>query len=147
MKRKNLIKLSKFRILFFGISILLFNCEKNEEFITQRENQVNKNFKFQKNSFNELVNNNKFRKAFEKTIKPKNTTYSRKSSKKDIYEFSIDSSTINQLEHKSITFYTMLIKREKGSTNSSRIYLLKLTLLKILVPIFLNTLLIKKLNL
>lgn len=44
MKKNKFINLLKIGILFFGISLLLWNCEKEDNFNSENTNQVQKAF-------------------------------------------------------------------------------------------------------
>jgi hypothetical protein len=117
MKKNRFANLLKIGILFFGISLLLLNCEKYD-YITI-ENTNKENFIITDNNFQKLTFDRHFNDAIE-FLKPKGKIKSKNTSNKednDIYNFDIDSTKIRKIETDSIVSYTFFIRRENPTTN------------------------------
>ena len=111
MKMKNN-KLTKTGILLlFGISILLWNCQKDETIEHTHESIENADSKFSRVSINDLIQTDKtFSKLSENylTDKISKKEYSAKNSNNDLI---ITSDTINVVEKENYKSYTIRIKR------------------------------------
>lgn len=112
-KKNKLIKLLKTGILFFGISLLLWNCEKDD--FLPLEDKKNEKIEIIDRNYFELNNEIKFNKAIRIINDSKTKKNIKFQSKKgiDIYNFTIDSSKIRKIEKDSITSYTFFVKRDK----------------------------------
>ena len=121
-KRKiNLTKQFKFIILCFGLSFLFQQCA-NDDFINL-PNIEKQQFSLKNKNFDELKYSEKFNIAHQEIERFASLNNSKKNFKNknsatnDIYNFSIDSSSIKEIKLKNYTSYTFFIKREH--TNSS----------------------------
>jgi hypothetical protein len=116
MKEKKLSKLFKIGILFFGVSLLLWNCEKDELIEESTKNQ-DFPFKLKDKTYAELEKTKKFNDAIEKVFKPKkqvmNYTYSSKTVMEEQYGFTIDSTIVKEISSEKYTSYTMFIHRKE----------------------------------
>ena len=94
--------------LVTSLVIYLSSCHKEENSIAN-DNEFN-SFKFSQKSFTDAFVDNKFKDAYLKTFQNQNNNFD-KSSSDDVYNFSIDSSRVKQIDFQGVTTYTMLIKR------------------------------------
>lgn len=114
-KKINLTKLFKIGILLFGISLLLWNCEKEEYIeITSKKSiakKVSLNKMFEKDDFKQSYT--KIKEKVENKIKTKQIKkgVSQKNSEEDLYDFKIDTTNIMLTELDTITSYAMSISR------------------------------------
>lgn len=114
-RKINLTKLFKIGILFFGISLLLWNCEKEEyiETISKKSiaKKVSLNEMFEKDGFKQSYT--KIKEKVEKNIKTKQIKkgVSQKNTEEDLYDFKIDTTNIMLTELDTITSYAMSISR------------------------------------
>jgi len=117
-KRKiNLTEIFKIGILFFGISILLWNCEKDEYIeVSSKESLI------KKVSLNELLKRNEFNESYTKLLeKTKKETKVKqtlkglyqKNEEEDLYNFKIDTSSILLTELDTVVSFAMSITRNK----------------------------------
>lgn len=114
--RKNKItNLLKTGIILFGVSLLLWNCEKEEYIeITSKKSiakKVSLNEMFEKDDFKKSYT--KIKEKVEKNIKTKQIKkgVSQKNSEEDLYDFKIDTTNIMLTELDTITSYAMSISR------------------------------------
>lgn len=114
--RKNKItNLLKIGILLFGVSLLLWNCEKEEYIeITSKKSiakKVSLNEMFEKDDFKQSYT--KIKEKVENNIKTKQIKkgVSQKNSEEDLYDFKIDTTNIMLTELDTITSYAMSISR------------------------------------
>jgi hypothetical protein len=111
-KKNKLYNFLKTGILFFGISLLLWGCEKEEFIKTESKSE----FKIVDKKFKEFLHKTKFVRALEE-IKPSKTKQLAKSNE-DLYNFTIDSTNVREINIGNQTSYTFLIKREKKDSTS-----------------------------
>lgn len=103
-KLKNYLKIG---ILFFGISLLLWNCEKGETIEHNHQSIENNSSKFKRLSINDLIKNDEtFSKLSESYLSNKisKSGVLLKSSSNDLI---ITSDTINVIEKENYTSYTI----------------------------------------
>ncbi len=113
-RKTNFIKLG---ILLFGISIFLFNCEKEEYIeVSSKESSI------KKVSLNELLKRNEFKETYVKLLdKSQNETkvkqnlngFYQKNTEEDLYNFKIDTSSIILKELDTVVSFAMSISRNK----------------------------------
>jgi hypothetical protein len=117
-------KLLKIGILFFGISLLLWNCEK--ESINNFEVPTNSNTPFEtisfesaveQEEFNEISKGSKTEKYFKESINNPKEIFSKSSKKKNSFE--IIKKSVKKIKKENYTSYTFLIKREKDNYSNS----------------------------
>jgi len=111
MRKNKLSDFFKIGILFFGISLLLFNCEKEEK---QSLNQGNL-WKMQDISKNDLKNKVDFDSFLRELNQKKSLKSERKEETDTLYNFTIDYTTIREIQLENITSYTFKIIRENAS--------------------------------
>ncbi|MCK0158807.1 hypothetical protein MWU65_16570 [Cellulophaga sp. F20128] len=103
------------------ILVISVNCEKEIAEPNIGTVVENTDFKLNQGTFNEMFKTPMFKKGFLETMEIKSVlqknNYANKTGKKDIYDFTIDSSTIKQATINKITSFSMLIKRKE--TNNS----------------------------
>jgi len=103
------------------ILVISVNCEKEIAEPNIGTEVENTDFKLNQGTFNEMFKTPMFKKGFLETMEIKSVlqkiNYANKTGKKDIYDFTIDSSTIKQATINKITSFSMLIKRKE--TNNS----------------------------
>ncbi len=111
MKKKEikLTNIFKISILFFSISLLLWNCEKeiennHDEIQKWKVNDIPRKTLESKTDFNIFLKNLN-----------ENKNLKSKSSTNDIYNFTIDYSTIREIALENKTSYTFKVNREKTS--------------------------------
>lgn len=145
MKHTQIANYLKLGILFFGILLIMVNCQKVE--FEQTHNLEEEDFskwKLNKKSWQELQNNDSFNSAIRTVLK--NESFNNQGLYKTVmeeqYGFTIDSTAIKEMVLDSITSYTMLIKREEESSlffenlvvqinqDSVRAYIVKYNLLE-----------------
>lgn len=111
MKKSKLTNLLKFGILFFGISLFLFSCEKEELIPIEVSSKIIP----QKMSLSEAKKNKDFTLISEKfKLKPylNENSFAKKSK-----DFTIDFSSFYEIKKENYTSYTFLLKRS-NSVNS-----------------------------
>lgn len=122
MKKQRLKNYLKLGVLLFGIFITLWSCEKETTFIGPETNNSPNQLKLSESSFSELFKTEKFKNAYLKTISKKQTlskgTLYAKNTSESIYEFTINSSSIKQIDYKKSTSYTMFIRRKEKTETS-----------------------------
>jgi hypothetical protein len=101
--------------LFLGVSLFLWNCEK-EEFVEEIKAEKSP-FKLKDKTYAELTKTKKFSDAVEKVFKPQkqlmNSNYSSKTVMEEQYGFTIDSTIVKEISSEKYTSYTMFIHREE----------------------------------
>lgn len=122
MKKKRLKNYLKLGVLLFGIFISLWSCEKETTFIEPETSNSPNQLKLSESSFSELFKTEKFKNAYLKTISKKQIlskgTLYVKNTSESIYEFTINSSSIKQIDYKKSTSYTMFIRRKEKTETS-----------------------------
>lgn len=123
-KNKNkLTKLLKIGILFFGISLLLWNCEK-EDINLKTENNIKTKIPFrvatfesivQKKEFKELIEKSKIKSFFDKNSKAK---YLGKNNSNEI-NYTVVKETVKIIEQENYTSYTFLVENNDNTTDNS----------------------------
>ena len=108
MKIRKRLHLLKLGIILFGISLLLWNCEKDE--IISLENQSN--IQFQDKSFIELSYEPDFEQAYT-FFEKHQESLNRKATTSSLYNFTIDSSSIKVIKQKNYTSYTFFCKKSR----------------------------------
>ena len=105
----------KIGILFFGITILLWNCEKEE---TEKEVVKKSNYSVTKINFSDIKQNTQLIQKLEKFSKSKKKENLNDTQNKDVYsseyDFTINTDFINYVESKDQKYhsYTFLIERD-----------------------------------
>jgi hypothetical protein len=110
-KRKKLTNFLKLGILFFGISLLLFNCEK-DEYQEEGINGVNQKILSKKISFDKIPNINTIKNSLDK-IHSKNSKKTLSKSNNNLGEFIILKNEVLLMEYSETHTYTFKIIREK----------------------------------
>jgi hypothetical protein len=107
MKKQKIANYLKTGILLFGVSVLLWNCEKITETDLEHAHQDVNNIS--NKSFNQFLGNPKFTLAIKELERSK---YKGKSENK-LYDFTIDSTSIREIKKKKTTTYTFFVKRKQ----------------------------------
>jgi hypothetical protein len=115
MKKTKITTYLKTGILFLGVSLLLWNCEK-DEFIETSTTTKEFKYKLKDKNFEQLTKEEKFNDAFKKVFKPEREVVKAKSSSKTVmeerYGFTIDSTLIKEISSDKYISYTFLIHRD-----------------------------------
>ncbi len=122
-KKNKSINYLKLGILLVGISLLLWNCENEADFITQ-EPQVQNSLQVKQSTFEEMIQDLSFKSTFEKFEEEKDK-YDRKQlnaktskpQNNELYDFKIIKKKINIIKKDSLTSYTFGVKRQDYSTD------------------------------
>jgi len=110
-RKKRIKNYLKFGVFLFGISLLLWNCEQEDYDI---QNQITK-YSIKESSFINFSKKKIFTLSFNKILKNKKDLFSKNGD--DIYNFTIDSSSIREISKNNYTSYTFLIKRENDTSD------------------------------
>lgn len=117
MKKQKIANYIKHGILLLGISVLLWNCEKETDFVIQ-ESKIKNSLVIRQSSFKEMIQDVSFKSTFE-NFEEEKEKYKRKqlnaksSSTKDndLYDFEIIKKKINIIKKDSLISYTFGLKR------------------------------------
>lgn len=105
MKKRKIAKLFKIGTLLFGVSLLLWNCERDEVLETEK-----KEFIIKEHSLEDLKINTKFTSTL-KLLESRKVASSKNVNSTDIYNFTIVPNNIKEVILEDITSYTLLVKR------------------------------------
>jgi hypothetical protein len=109
MKKQKIANYLKTGILLFGVSVLLWNCEKEEVLIPEQKKEI----KISDKSFNQFLGNTNFTLAIKELDKSK---YKGKG-KNSLYDFFIDSTRIREIKKNKTTTYTFFVKRKQNDAS------------------------------
>ena len=117
MKKVNIANYLKMGILFFGISLLLFNCEKEEGIGVSESVDLTQKLESRRISLDEFKEKNTNTKAFEKIVGnlDVSNTYLSKNSSKD-GKLIVLTDEIAEVKKNNITTYTFRIQKTDFST-------------------------------
>lgn len=114
MKTRKIANYFKLGVLLLGISVLLWNCEKEEVTIGQQE----KKYSIVEKSFNDFLYKEEFNVAINKIKELKKNKLKSKSVNNDsIYNFTIDNAAIREFKNSGKISYTFFITRKNPSSH------------------------------